>query len=279
MRPLNPWVLRALVMTLLHGVAQTAFVALSSRFVSLSLLWTLLLLGGLLLLGLVWGGAEVIADRMPPEWTWLKASLAAGPAAGLLSWILLGLFVDATGVEDLGAALVGRASFTVLLILGSVSLGARFGWMSLRRADDPRADQDPGADVDLPAEDAPDSPSTAAGEASGPPVLPESTTEKVASRRAQRARRRGEPVPAAAASAPSAPDRQQRGADEPTRLPFGTGPFAERSGTYSPVVAVLPPVTPLPEGVGSSAADDEPAEEADRRPGRRRFGLKRPDGE
>ncbi|WP_157647679.1 hypothetical protein [Actinomycetospora chiangmaiensis] len=272
MRRLSPWVLRAVIMTVLYGVGQTAFVALSSRFVSLSLLWTLLLLGVLLLVGLVWGGAEVIADRIPPEWTWLKASLVAGPAAGLLTWVLLASFVDATGVEDLGSALVGRASFTILLVLASVTLGARFGWLSLRRADDPRADDDPGADVDLPAEDAPDLPATASGEPAAPPVLPGSTTEKVAARRA----RRGvapEPVPTSPGPQRAEPTRTRRVPDdEPTRLPFGTGPFAERSGSYSPVVAVLPPVTPLPETV--RPAPDEPDEE--RPSGRRRFGLRRP---
>lgn len=270
---MRPWVLRAVVMTVLYGVGQTAFVALSSRYVSLSLLWTLLLLGLLLLVGLVWGGAEVIADRIPPEWTWLKASLAAGPAAGFLTWVLLAAFVDATGVEDLGAALVGRASFTILLILASVTLGSRFGWLSLRRAEDPRADDDPGADVDRPAEDAPDAPATVAGGGGEPPVLPESTTEKVAARRARRGLA---PQPARTPSPePSGPRPRQRVAsDEPTRLPFGTGPFAERSGSSSPVVAVLPPVTPLPETVRRPA--DEPAEEPERPSGRRRFGLRRP---
>ncbi|MCD2187678.1 hypothetical protein [Actinomycetospora soli] len=271
---MRPWLLRALVMTVLYGVGQTAFVALSSRYVSLSLVWTLVLLGVLLLVGLVWGGAEVIADRMPPEWTWLKASLATGPAAGLLSWVLLASFVDASGVEDLGSALVGRASFTVLLVLASVSLGARFGWLSLRRADDPRAGDDPGADVDLPAEDAPDAPSTVAGVASEPPVLPASTTEKVASRRSRRGLAPQPSQPSTAEQAePAAPVRTRRVPDdEPTRLPFGTGPFAERPGSYSPVVAVLPPVTPLPDT--ARPADDEPAEE--RPAARRRFGLRRP---
>ncbi|MFC5064301.1 hypothetical protein, partial [Actinomycetospora atypica] len=204
---MRPWVLRALIMTLLYGVGQTVFVALSSRYVSLSLLWTVLLLGLLLLVGLVWAGAEVIADRIPPEWTWVKASLAAGPGAGLLTWILLALFVDATGVEDLGAALVGRASFTILLVLVSTALGARFGWLSLRRSDDPRADQDPAADVDLAAEDAPAAPTTVAGAPAAPPVLPESTTEKVASRRA----RRGRPAPPRSPSpAPVSPARARR---------------------------------------------------------------------
>ena len=271
-------------MTLLYGVGQTVFVALSSRYVSLSLLWTVLLLGLLLLVGLVWAGAEVIADRIPPEWTWVKASLAAGPGAGLLTWILLALFVDATGVEDLGAALVGRASFTVLLLLLSTALGARFGWLSLRRSDDPRADQDPAADVDLPPEDAPSAPTTASGAPAAPPVLPASTTEKVASRRS----RRGRPVPSPSTTRPStspaSPARARReaaaGRDrDGVRVPFGTGPFAERSSA-SPVVAVLPPVTPLPEGVAGRTAEAPPApaeEPAPRRRVRKRFGLNAPE--
>ncbi|WP_285589877.1 hypothetical protein [Actinomycetospora sp. NBRC 106378] len=269
---MSPWVLRAVIMTVLYGVGQTAFVALSSRFVSLSLVWTLVLLGLLLLVGLVWGGAEVIADRIPPEWTWLKASVATGPAAGLLSWVLLASFVDATGVEDLGSALVGRASFTILLVLTSVSLGARFGWLSLRRADDPRADDDPGADVDLPAGDAPDAPSTVSGTPAAPPVLPESTTEKVASRRARRGSTPTPGTPAPGTPAPEPRRRQRVPDEEPTRLPFGTGPFAERSGSYSPVVAVLPPVTPLPETARPTAEEHD----EDRPSGRRRFGLRRP---
>jgi hypothetical protein len=313
----RPWVLRALAMTLLYGVGQTLFVALSSRLVDLTLLWSVLLLGIVLLVGLVWGGAEVIADRVPPEWTWLKASLVTGPAAGLLSWILLLSFVDAVGVEDLGAALVGRASFTVLLVLASVSLGSRFGWLSLRRSGDPRADEDPGADVDEPAEPGVGAATTWSGEPAAAPVLPASTAERVAARRARRLEEReqreagvapspaGTPSPAGSPSPVASPDGSPRPAprpaaarsrrtgargDDPVRVPFGTGPFADPpssptpaasggdGGYASPVVAVLPPVTPLPAATESTAgaetADDDESE--GRRGGKRRFGLRRP---
>jgi hypothetical protein len=310
-------------MTLLYGVGQTLFVALSSRLVDLTLLWSALLLGVLLLVGLLWGGAEVIADRVPPEWTWLKASLVTGPAAGLLSWILLLSFVDAVGVEDLGASLVGRASFTVLLVLVSVSVGSRFGWLSLRRSGDPRAEFDPGADVDEPADDGAGSPTTWSGEPGATPALPASTAERVAARRArrlaERERREAGTAPADAPSPASAPSPARPAApsptarprrtgargDDPVRVPFGTGPFADPpssptpaspaasgaggngggsgggSGYASPVVAVLPPVTPLPSPadhpVASDAGDDH--DESDGRRsggGRRRFGLRRP---
>ena len=325
MGAVRPWVLRALAMTLLYGVGQTVFVALSSRLVNLTPLWSALLLGVLLLVGLVWAGAEVIADRVPPEWTWLKASLVTGPAAGLLSWILLLSFVDSVGVEDLGAALVGRASFTVLLVLVSVSVGSRLGWLSLRRSGDPRADEDPGADVDRPVEHGAGATTTRSGEAGAPPVIAASTAERVAARRARRVQEReqreagvvpgspspGSPVvpaparPAAPsptpARAPAAARSRRSGArgDDPVRVPFGTGPFADPpssptpaapapsagggGGYASPVVAVLPPVTPLPasaDRAGTSDADDheDHDETGGRRTGggRRRFGLRRP---
>ena len=56
------------------------------------------------------------------------------------------------GGKVVGSALIGRASFTVLLVLLSVSVGSRLGWLSLRRSDDPRAERDPNADGDAPAE-------------------------------------------------------------------------------------------------------------------------------
>jgi hypothetical protein len=302
-------------MTLLYGVGQTLFVALSSWYVGLSLLWSVVLLGVLLLIGLVWGGAEVIADRVPPEWTWLKAAFVTGPAAGLLSWILLTLFVDSVGIEDLSSALVGRASFTVLLVLLSVSVGSRLGWLSLRRSDDPRADQDPNADSDEGGE-VYGGTTTASGEAGAAPVLPASTADRVAARRA---RRRAEQAAAASGTpetadpgtptaAPSRPapsrTRSRRPAargDDPIRVPFGSGPFADppssptpaatpssetagSSGYASPVVAVLPPVTPLPsttDRAEDSGDGDEDEGSGGRRTGgsRRRFGLRRPDDE
>ena len=276
------------------------------------MLWSALLLGLVLLVGLVWGGAEVIADRVPPEWTWLKASLVTGPAAGLLSWILLLSFVDAVGIEDLGTALVGRASFTVLLVLASVSIGSRLGWLSLRRSGDPRAEQDPGADVDGPPEDGAGAATTFSGKAGPTPELPASTAERVAARRARRveerrAREAGVEPPPAAAPAPARPASPSPAAarrprpggrgDDPVRVPFGTGPFADPpssptpaspapsggGGYASPVVAVLPPVTPLPSSAEHPAASDtdhDDGSEARRTGGgRRRFGLRRPESD
>lgn len=131
---------------MVFGVAETLFVALRSWSPDLLQLWSVLLLVVVVAVVIGWVGAEIVLDRRPPEWTWFITALATAPAAGLLSWILLALLVDGTGVADLQAALVGRASFTALLILAAVFVGSRLGWLSLRRhgegADDPMLDAD-----------------------------------------------------------------------------------------------------------------------------------------
>ncbi|MFC4831109.1 hypothetical protein, partial [Actinomycetospora chibensis] len=143
---MRPWVPRTLVLTVVYGIAETLFVALRSWSPDLLSLWSVLLLLVVVAVVIGWVGAEIVLDRRPPEWTWFITALATAPAAGLLSWILLALFVDDTGVADLQAALVGRASFTALLILAAVFIGSRLGWLSMRRhgegADDPMLDAD-----------------------------------------------------------------------------------------------------------------------------------------
>ncbi|MDD7937591.1 hypothetical protein PHK61_04050 [Actinomycetospora lutea] len=142
----RPWVLRALVLTAVYGVAQALFVALRSWSPDLMGLWSIVLLLVVVAVVIGWVGAEIVLDRRPPEWTWFLAALVTAPAAGLLSWILLALLVDGTGVADLQAALFGRASFTALLVLASVFVGNRLGWLSMRRhgegAGDPMLDAD-----------------------------------------------------------------------------------------------------------------------------------------
>lgn len=147
LRPAPPaWVLRAVVLTIVYGVAEALFVALRSWSPDLLQVWSIVLLLAVVAVVIGWVGAEIVLDRRPPEWTWFIAALVTGPAAGLLSWILLALFVDGTGVADLQAALVGRAAFTALLILAAVLVGNRLGWLSLRRHGE--GDGDPMLDAD-----------------------------------------------------------------------------------------------------------------------------------
>ena len=215
----RPWVLRALVLTVVFGVAQALFVALRSWSPDLLRLWSVLLLVLVLGVVIVWAGAEVVLDRRPPEWSWFGAALAAAPAAGLLSWILLALFVDDTGVADLQAALVGRASFTALLILAGVAVGSRLGWLSLRRhgegADDPALD----ADDDAVA-------AQAAIDRAGITPGASSADEERAAAAARAAARVGVRPAAAGATGPSVAGVRTPGRRAPERAGAGSGSTA-----------------------------------------------------
>lgn len=259
----RPWVLRALVMTAVYGVGQAVFVTARSFAPDLVTLWTLLLFGVLLAVGIVWAGAEVVLGRRPEEWTWFRAALAAAPAAGLLSWMLLALFVDGTGVADLGPALVGRAAFTALLVMLSAFVGSRLGWLSLRRRgegeDDPMLDRD-------------ETDPAAAGARSGSAVMWPSVMPPAVMSPAVAADRPSGAAPRRAPETPQAPRTPQ--AAEP---PADTGPGPRTTDLEPPVVAVLPPSDPrftaAPDG--PTDADEESAAAEDRT--RRRRGLRRPD--
>jgi hypothetical protein len=226
----RPWVLRALVLAVVFGVAQALFVALRSWSPDLLRLWSALLLVLVLGVVIVWAGAEVVLDRRPPEWSWFGAALAAAPAAGLLSWILLALFVDDTGVADLQAALVGRASFTALLILAGVVVGSRLGWLSLRRhgegADDPALD----ADDDAVA-------AQAAIDRAGITPGASSADEERAAAASRAAARVGVRPAAAGATGPSVAGVRTPGRRTPERATERVGAGAGSGSTAGPEVA------------------------------------------
>lgn len=308
---LRPWVLRALVLTAVYGVAEALFVALRSWSPDLMRLWSVVLLLVVVAVVIGWVGAEIVLDRRPPEWTWFITALITAPAAGLLSWILLALLVDGTGVADLQAALVGRASFTALLILASVFVGSRLGWLSLRRhgegADDPMLDADDEQVArDVADERAPSAARAAARVGVVPARVVPAADPAVAGVRTPR-RRSAERVPTAAGPEISERERMpeaprlagQRRAStvrpaappEPVASPFG-GDAAPSSteapeSLEPPVVAVLP-AFPRPGGpldatgsqpaVDAEALGDSPAEQEPDRGPRRRFGLRRPKG-
>lgn len=258
---LRPWVLRALVLTVVYGVAQAAFVALRSFSPDLMTLWSILLLAVVLAVGIMWVGAEVVLARQPPEWSWFFAALAAAPGAGLLSWILLALFVDDTGVADLWSALVGRASFTALLVLASVGIGSRLGWLSLRRHGEGRNDPALDADDDEVARQA-------ALDRAG-------LTEPATASRATRAPREGRPTPTpapremsgptvAGVRTPSRRGRPEPAVEERERMPEAPRLAGERRASrVRPATDAAPPPTPVAatSPFGPASAPAEPSAE------------------
>ena len=222
---LHPWVLRTLVLTVVYGIAEALFVALRSSAPDLSSLWSIVLLLVVVAVVIGWVGAEIVLDRRPPEWTWFITALATAPAAGLLSWILLASFVDDTGVADLQAALVGRASFTALLILAAVFIGSRLGWLSMRRhgegADDPMLD----ADDDEVARRA----GLERHGPSGAPAPPPPPRAMIARRPRPARRPASASRPPPRGAGPSVPGVRTPGRRSPERVPAAAGPeLAER---------------------------------------------------
>lgn len=282
----RPWVLRALVVGGAYGIGQTVFVALRSTAPDLLVLWSVLLLAALLSLVIGWVGAEVVLDRRPPEWSWFLAALAGAPIAGLLSWILLSLFVDDTGVEDLQPALISRAAFTALLVLAGVAVGSRLGWLSLRRhgegAGDPNLDADDDALArEVAQQRAESAPLPRVAVPSAPPPGPSVAGVRTPSRRDRPAPSAAGPaveererMPAGRLAAMRRVSRVQSGtADEATPVVPGS---SDPEPVESPVVAVLPttelPAMTWPSAPGTAA----PAEAEEPEQPRRRFGLRRP---
>lgn len=312
----RPWVLRTLVLTVVYGLAEALFVALRSSAPDLSSLWSIVLLLVVTAVVIGWVGAEIVLDRRPPEWTWFITALATAPAAGLLSWILLALFVDDTGVADLQAALVGRASFTALLILAAVFIGSRLGWLSMRRhgegAGDPMLDADDDevsrqAGLERSGASAGDDRAAAAARAAArvgvtpsPRAAPGPSVPGVRTP----GRRSPERVPAAAGPELAERDRMPEAPRlagerrvstvrttarpaEPVSSPFGaeaSAPAGERPASDAPesleppVVAVLP-AFPMPGGPLDDTGSQSAVpdhEPAPDQPSRRKFGLRRP---
>ena len=75
----------------------------------------------------MWGVLDRWRALPRPELTWLYAALVAGWGAGVLGVIGRSIFVDQTGVSELGSALTGGAAFTALLVFVPAGIGLLAG--------------------------------------------------------------------------------------------------------------------------------------------------------
>lgn len=75
----------------------------------------------------LWSALDAWLGLREPGRTWFIAALVAGPVSAVLSVIGRGVFVDQTGVSELGSALTGGAAFTALLVLIPAGLGMFVG--------------------------------------------------------------------------------------------------------------------------------------------------------
>ncbi|RSM80317.1 hypothetical protein DL991_10940 [Amycolatopsis sp. WAC 01375] len=127
---------RGLVMALLHGAAVTVLAKYEVFNPTDKTLATSLALA--VLVGAAAGWSAVDAWRGKPERgrNWFIAALIAGPVSGVLYVIGRAVFVDQTGVSELGGALTGGAAFSALLVLIPAGLGLFVGGRITKTGDD-----------------------------------------------------------------------------------------------------------------------------------------------
>ena len=130
---MNPWLVRATSLVLLHVLVRTGLELLLRTAPGYE---QVLRYGALVLLVLVvllWAGLDAVREdredvqRDDLTTRWLKAALLTGPVAGLVGWAVQGLLVDASGSEQLLVELTGGAAFTALLVLAPAAVGIFVG--------------------------------------------------------------------------------------------------------------------------------------------------------
>jgi hypothetical protein len=124
---MRTWLLRGLVMAVVHAVAETARAGFGVHHPTSRTLFEALVLGVLAGVAAVWGAVDRWRGVADAGRAWLIASLVAGWGAAVLAVIGKSAFVDQTGVADLGSALTGGAAFTALLVLIPAAAGLAAG--------------------------------------------------------------------------------------------------------------------------------------------------------
>lgn len=124
---MSTWVIRGLVMAVLHGVALTLLAKYAVYHPTDQTLAVSLTLAVLVGAAALWAALDAwrgVADRGR---AWFVAALVAGVVSGILYVIGRAVFVDQTGVSELGGALTGGAAFSALLVLVPAGLGLLVG--------------------------------------------------------------------------------------------------------------------------------------------------------
>jgi hypothetical protein len=121
-------------MAVVHAVAETVRADFGVTHPTSRTLFEALTLGVLVGVAAVWGAVDKWRGVEDAGRAWLIASLVAGWGAAILGVIGKSIFVDQTGVAELGSALTGGAAFTALLVLIPAAIGLGAGnWIRSSR--------------------------------------------------------------------------------------------------------------------------------------------------
>lgn len=124
---MSAWVIRGLGMAVLHGVALTLLAKYAVYHPTDQTLVTSLALAVLVGAAALWSALDAWRDVPDRGRAWFIAALVTGVVSGILYVIGRAVFVDQTGVSDLGGALTGGAAFSALLVLIPAGLGLFVG--------------------------------------------------------------------------------------------------------------------------------------------------------
>ncbi|MDX3190149.1 B-4DMT family transporter [Streptomyces sp. MN03-5084-2B] len=124
---MSAWVVRGLVMAVLHGVALTLLAKYAVYHPTDQTLAVSLTLAVLVGAAALWAALDAWRDVPDRGRAWFVAALVAGVVSGILYVIGRAVFVDQTGVSELGGALTGGAAFSALLVLVPAGLGLFVG--------------------------------------------------------------------------------------------------------------------------------------------------------
>ncbi|MCG3755950.1 B-4DMT family transporter [Amycolatopsis sp. Poz14] len=143
---LGAWLTRGLVMAVVHAAAMTLLAKWSVFHPTGQTLFTSLAIAVLVGVAALWSAIDGWCGLRDRGRAWFIASLVAGVCSGILYVIGRAIFVDQTGVSELGAALTGGAAFSALLVLVPAGLGLFVGGRIRRPAEDADADSEPEPD-------------------------------------------------------------------------------------------------------------------------------------
>lgn len=186
---LGAWLTRGLVMAVVHAAAMTLLAKWSVFHPTGQTLFTSLTIAVLVGLAALWSAIDGWRDLRDRGRAWFIASLVAGVCSGILYVIGRAIFVDQTGVSELGAALTGGAAFSALLVLVPAGLGLFVGGRMRR----PAAEDDEDSSGPEPGDEDEDGTGSRSGELELPPSPAPRTAQKpspVSRPAANRARRR-----------------------------------------------------------------------------------------
>lgn len=139
---LSSWLLRGVVMTVVHVLARVLLGIAIIEAPLHSTVWKTIVVAVVVLVALLWGGVDGIADARanadPDDYAdltlrWLKAGVLAGVLAGIISWIVGSFAFDGIGQASLWVEIFAGGSFTALIIFAPAFLGAAVGRFLVRR--------------------------------------------------------------------------------------------------------------------------------------------------